>query len=174
MRRKISIEGVNGLSEEEFVALFGSLYEHAPWVAEAAWQARPFASLPDLRRELHGIVRGAPEERQIGLLHNYPDLAGKAAVAGELSPESTREHAAAGLDTLTPGEYETLNRLNAAYRRKFDVPLIFAVREHTKQTILSGAEARLGHSQTEEIEFALGEISKIADLRLQDLVEGGR
>jgi OHCU decarboxylase len=171
MPEKLAIEQVNDLNKEEFVAKFGSLYEHSPWVADEAWRMRPFHSFSELHGAFQAAVREAPQERQLDLIRAHPDLAGRAAVTGELTPESTREQASAGLDRLSPEEYETLNRLNNAYKEKFGFPLIFAVKEHTKQTILSGAEARLEHSRSKEIEIALAEIAKIADLRLQDLVE---
>jgi OHCU decarboxylase len=107
----------------------------------------------------------------MALILAHPDLAGKAAVAGELTPESTREQASAGLDRLTPEEYEAFTRLNIGYREKFGFPMIVCVREHTKESILAQAEARMEHSREQEIEVALGEIAKIARLRLQDLVE---
>ena len=171
MLEKLTIEQVNELDKEGFVQKFGSLYEHSPWVAEQAWHERPFDGLSGLRRAFQSAMYDAPTERQLNLIRAHPDLAGKAAIEGELTPESTQEQASAGLDRLSPEEYEALNGLNNAYREKFGFPLIFAVREHTKETILSGAEARLEHSRSEEIETALGEIAKIADLRLQDLLE---
>ena len=171
MPEKITIEEVNGLDQRGFVERFGSLYEHSPWVAEGAWKERPFRNISDLHGALQNVVRAAPEERRLALIRAHPDLAGKAATEGSLTQESTREHASAGLDRLSPEEYETFNRLNDAYKEKFGFPLIFAAREHTKESILSGAEARLKHSRSEEIETALGEIAKIAHFRLQDLVE---
>jgi OHCU decarboxylase len=118
-------------------------------------------------------MREAPRERQLGLIWAHPDLAGKAAIAGELTAESAREQASAGLDRLTPEEYEDFHRLNTAYRGKFGFPFIVCAKEHTKETILADAAARLGHSRPQEIETQLDEITKIARLRLQDLVEPG-
>jgi 2-oxo-4-hydroxy-4-carboxy-5-ureidoimidazoline decarboxylase len=171
---KLTIEQVNDLSKGEFVQRFGSLYEHSPWVAEAAWDERPFGGVEEMHRAFQRAVRAAPEEQQLALIRAHPDLAGKAAVAGELTEESTREQAAAGLDRLSSEEFEVLNRLNNAYREKFGFPLIFAVREHTKESILENSEQRLKNSREQELETALGEIAKIARLRLQDLIEGGR
>jgi OHCU decarboxylase len=118
-------------------------------------------------------MHGAPRERQLALIRAHPDLAGRAAVAGELTAESEREQASAGLDRLTPEEYEDFQRLNSAYRDKFGFPFVVCVREHSKETILASAAARLGHSRPEEVETALGEIARIARLRLADLVEAG-
>jgi 2-oxo-4-hydroxy-4-carboxy-5-ureidoimidazoline decarboxylase len=169
--KKITIEEVNGLDQEEFVERFGSLYEHSPWVAEGAWKERPFRNISDLHGAFQNVVRAAPPERRLALIRAHPDLAGKAATEGALTQESTREHASAGLDRLTPEEYEAFHRLNDAYKEKFGFPLIFAAREHTKGSILSGAEARLKHPRSEEVETALSEIAKIAHFRLQELVE---
>lgn len=173
MPEKITAEEAGRLSKGEFVARFGSVYERSPWVAEEAWGARPFAGFEALRRAMAGAVEGAPEGRRMALIRAHPDLAGKAALAGGLSPESTREQASAGLDRLSPEEYAAFHRLNGAYGEKFGFPMIFAVREHTKESIIRGAEERLRNTREGEIEVALGEIHKIARLRLQDLVSDG-
>lgn len=171
MPEKISVEEVNHLTEGEFAARLGSLFEHSPWVAEGAWHERPFADLDGLHRALLKAVHDAAPEQRLALIRAHPDLAGKAAVAGQLTPESTREQASAGLDRLSPEEFEGFTQTNRAYREKFGFPMIVAVREHTKETILAAAGARLKHSRAEEMEVALAEIGKIAYLRLQDLVE---
>ena len=184
MAQRVSIDEVNDLDQREFVAKFASLYESSPWVAERAWRERPFGGLPDLHEAFVGAMYEAPEERRMALIRAHPDLAGKAAVAGELTPESTSEQASAGLDHLTPQEYEAFTRMNADYRERFGFPMIVCVREHTKmpstadeiptltkEHILRNARDRLKNSREEEIEVALGEIAKIAFLRLQDLVE---
>src|SRR3712207_1391304 len=116
-------------------------------------------------------MQGAPHEKRMDLIRAHPDLAGKAAVAGELTPESRGEQASAGLDRLTPEEYEAFTEMNAEYRERFGFPMIVCVREHTKDSILQSAGSRLGNAREEEVEVALGEIARIAHLRLQDLVE---
>ena len=171
MLEKVTVGEVNRLSEDEFAARFGSLYEHSPWVAQRAWHERPFGDVSELHDAFLRAMHNASSEHKLALIRAHPDLAGSAAIAGELTPESTREQYSAGLDRLTPEEYEALTRLNREYREMFGFPLIIAVREHTKETILTDAAARLKHSRSEEIETALSEIAKIAYLRLQDLVE---
>ncbi len=173
MPHKYTIEEVNGLDQGEFVSRFGALYERSPWVAEAAWRERPFAGPAELHEAFVKAMHEAPRERRLALIRAHPDLAGKVALAGELTAESAREQTSAGLDRLTPEEYEDFQRLNSAYRDKFGFPFIVCVREHSKETILASAAARLGHSRPEEVETALGEIAKIAHLRLGDLVEPG-
>jgi 2-oxo-4-hydroxy-4-carboxy-5-ureidoimidazoline decarboxylase len=171
MPQKITVDRVNRLSREGFVERLGPVYEHSSWVAEQAYGGRPFNGFDGLHGAMVRAVEEAPEGRRMALILAHPDLAGRAAMAGELTLASKREQASAGLDALSPGEYREFHRLNDAYKEKFGFPLIFAVREHTKETILAGAERRLEHSRPEEIETALAEISKIARLRLEDLVE---
>ena len=171
----LTIQEINNLGREEFVSKFGSLYERSPWVAERAWNARPFASLGDLRGAMVEAVRAAPEGRKMALIRAHPDLAGKAAVAGELTRESEGEQASAGLDRLSPEEYEAFTRMNREYWEKFGFPMIVAVRRHgSKESILRNARERLGNSREAEIETALGEIHEIARLRLEDAVADAR
>ena len=184
MAQGVTIDEVNDLDQREFVGRFANLYESSPWVAERAWRERPFGGLSDLHEAFVGAMYEAPEERRMALIRAHPDLAGKAAVAGELTPESSSEQASAGLDSLTPEEYEAFTRMNADYTERFGFPMIVCVREHTKmpstadetptitkETILQNARDRLKNSREEEIEVALGEIAKIARYRLEDLVE---
>jgi OHCU decarboxylase len=154
---------------ETFVERYGSLFEHSPWVAEDAWANGPFADHEALAQGLEEAMYAAPRDRQLALIRAHPDLAGRAAVEGTLTASSQREQAAAGLDRLTPDEYATFTRTNAAYRERFGFPLVVCAREHTKDSILRTAAARLDHSPDEEIGIALGEIAKIARLRLSDL-----
>lgn len=169
--RKLSIADVNRMGREEFVSRFGSLFEHSPWVAEGGWDKRPFGSVDALHDGFVRAVGEATEERRVALIRAHPDLAGKAALAGELTDESAREQSSAGLDRLSPEEYERFFELNAAYREKFGLPFVVCVRDHTKESIFAAAEERLGNEPGEEIEAALREIARISRLRLEDLVE---
>jgi OHCU decarboxylase len=163
-------EHLVGLDPEEvFVARYGGLFEHAPWVARSAWARGPFAGVDDLHAALVAVVDEAPRERRLALIRAHPELAGRAARAGELSAASAAEQASAGLDRLTEEELERWRALNRAYRERFDFPLVVCVREHTKASIMSWGEERLGHDVEQEIAIALGEIAKIARLRLEEL-----
>lgn len=171
MAERISMRGVNDLHENEFVDTFGSIFEHSPWVAAGAWREKPFDGFAELHGAFVKAVHEAPSERRLALIRAHPDLAGKAAISGKITPESRREQSSAGLDDLTPEQYEAFTRTNREYREKFGFPLVIAVRGHTKETILAEAAARLKRSRPEEVETALAEISKIALLRLRDRVE---
>jgi OHCU decarboxylase len=154
---------------EAFVERYGPLFEHSPWVAERAWEKRPFDDRDDLHSKLCEAMYEAPRERQLQLIRAHPDLAGRAAVEGTLTPDSAREQSSAGLDRLSPGEYEAFTRTNTAYRERFGFPFVVCVREHDKASILATAEARLQHDPEQEVRTALDEIAKIARLRLHDL-----
>jgi OHCU decarboxylase len=163
------MEEVNELGREAFVERFGPLFEHSPWVAADAWSDRPFADRDELFEALRSAMYSAPIERKLALIRAHPDLAGRAAIEGTLTHSSKREQASAGLDRLTPDEYEAFTRLNAAYRERFGFPFVVCVRDHTKESILRVAAERLAHTRDEEVHVALEEIAKIARLRLEDL-----
>jgi OHCU decarboxylase len=157
------------VDRDAFVTRYGPLFEHSPWVAEAAWEKRPFAGDEDVLAKLTDAMYEAPRERQLELIRAHPDLAGRAAIEGTLTADSRREQSSAGLDRLSPDEYEAFTRTNAAYRERFGFPFVVCVREHDKASILATAEARLQHDPEQEVRTALDEIAKIARLRLQDL-----
>ncbi len=169
--RKVTIEQVNALGQGEFVTIFGGVFEGSPWVAEAAWKKRPFGSLDDLHRVMRDVVQQAGGVRQETLICAHPDLVGRAALSGTLTPASTREQASSGLDNLTPGEISRFEELNRNYRDKFGFPFVICARENKKDAILAGFATRLSHSRESEIETALTEIAKIARLRLEELIE---
>jgi OHCU decarboxylase len=164
-----TMDEVNELGREAFVERFGALFEHSPWVAADAWSDRPFADRDELFAALRSAMYSAPTERKLALIRAHPDLAGRAAIEGTLTRSSENEQASAGLDRLTPDEYEAFTRLNAAYRERFGFPFVVCVREHTKESILRVAAERLEHTRDEEVGVALEEIAKIARLRLGDL-----
>ena len=152
---------------EAFVATYGPLFEHSPWVAEAAYDNGPYADRRALEEGLTAAVFSASKERQVALVRAHPDLAGKAAVEGTLTPDSRREQASAGLDRLSPEEFELFTRANAAYHDRFGLPFVICVRDHDKASILEAAEARLANDYETELRTALGEIARIAHHRLE-------
>lgn len=150
------------------------MFEHSPWVAADAFDAAaPFLSLDALHAAMVAAVDAAPREQRLALIRAHPELAGRAAIAGDLGPESTREQAAAGLDRLTPEQHAALTSLTAAYRARFGFPFVVCAREHTADSIIAAVRARGGADPDEEERTALAEIAKIARLRLRDLVDDG-
>ncbi len=155
------------MKEREFVQRYGGIYEHSHWVAEtAAALVDDSADVDVIARVMADCVDNASRERQLALICAHPDLAGKAAVAGELTDDSESEQASAGLDRCSPEEYERFQALNRAYRRKFGFPFVMAVRNCSREQILAAFESRLENDYDEEFENALLEIHKIARMRL--------
>ncbi len=156
------------MDTHDFIARFGGIYEHSPWVAA---QVAPLATdLDDVERLatlMADCVDNAGSEQQLALIRAHPDLAGKAQIAGELTVDSTAEQASAGLDRCSKVEYERFQALNDAYMEKFGFPFVMAVRDRNREEILDAFSARLKNEYDLEFETALEEIHKIARLRLE-------
>jgi 2-oxo-4-hydroxy-4-carboxy-5-ureidoimidazoline decarboxylase len=168
---KVALASLNAADEAGFMAALGDVYEHAPWVAQAAFKQRPFAALAALHAAMMDAVRAAPRDQQLALIKGHPDLAGKAARAGTMTVDSKAEQASAGLDRLSEAEFAQFHRLNNAYREKFGMPFIICVRRHSRDSILQQFERRLQNTMSAETETALGEIFRIAALRLDQRIE---
>lgn len=165
------LQDVNTLSHQQFVETFGGIYEHSPWVAEAAAKQRPFASMQQMKHAFSQAVQQAPESQKLALVRAHPELGHRMGIDPDLSAESTQEQGSAGLDKLSPAEYKQLRDLNDAYQKKFGMPFVICVRQATKAVILEAMEQRLTSSFTEELAEALKQIDAIAALRLQDKVQ---
>jgi 2-oxo-4-hydroxy-4-carboxy-5-ureidoimidazoline decarboxylase len=165
MRRSIS--ELNRVSREKFVRWIGPAFEHSPWIADEAAGKRPFADVNDMHRQLCEAVRVASEEDQLQLIQAHPNLAQR----GALTAESTREQASAGLDKLEHEEQSTLQSKNREYRAKFGFPFVICARLNDKDSIVAAMTKRLSNSREQEIQTALEEIFKIAELRLRDLCQ---
>jgi len=161
------------LSRTLFVERFGAVYEHSPWVAEAAFDAGLGPQADDaagLARAMASAMAAGGDGAKRALVDAHPDLAGKLAAAGRLTAESTNEQAGAGLDQLTSGERAQFSALNDAYRARFGFPFIMAVKGKSKSDILAAFERRLKHEQRQEFATALDQIDAIAALRLKDIL----
>jgi 2-oxo-4-hydroxy-4-carboxy-5-ureidoimidazoline decarboxylase len=165
-----SLDQLNTLSEADFTAALADIFEHSPWVAKAAGVRRPFATLTALHEAMIAAVRAAPDATKLALVKAHPDLAGKAARSGALTADSTSEQASVGLDRLNEAEFARFTKLNDGYQNKFGIPFIICVRRHTKDSILSEFERRLAQDKGDAFETALGEIFRIAALRLDQRV----
>ena len=161
---------MNGLDQAAFTQHLGPLYEHSPWVAERAWAARPFSDRQGLHAAMMEVLEAASADETLALIRAHPELAGKVALAGDLTAASREEQASAGLGSLTPEEFSRFHRLNAAYDARFGFPFIICVRLTDKAGILAAMEARLRNSRAEEISEALRQIGLIGRLRLEDAV----
>lgn len=169
----LTLQQLNAAGGDEAVRLLDGIYEHSPWIAEAALAHRPFRSLAHLKCVMAHVVKEAGADEQLALVRAHPELAGKALVAQSLTPESTGEQHQAGLATCTPDEYARLQQLNADYTAKFGFPFILAVRGPrgaglSRREIIATFERRLDNPSDVELAEALRNVHRIAELRLND------
>ena len=167
----VSLAELNAATREAFVGHLGGVFEHSPWVAERAYDRRPFATREALHAAMVAAVEEAGSERQLALLRAHPELAGRAAVRGEMTAFSTREQGGSGLLDCSPEELAWLQELNRAYTEKFGFPFIIAVRGLDRGAIIEAFERRLGNGREAEIGEALRQIASITGFRLAGLVE---
>jgi len=162
---------INAMDRAAFVQKFGAIFEKSPWVAEKAWERRPFAGLEDMHAAMVAVAKNAPAAMQLALLQSHPDLAGKEAQAGTMTASSVAEQASAGLNALSPAEMTELSGLNAAYKMKFGFPFIIAVRMHTKEGIFFEFKRRLQNDTQTEFANDLQNVYIITRLRLNKLLD---
>lgn len=167
----MTLSEINSLDRAAFTVALGHLFEHSPWVAGEAWPRRPFRDAAHLHAALCAAMRAATRERQLALIRAHPDLAGRLAQRNKLTTESTREQASAGLDRLGDAELAAFQQLNAAYLARFGFPFVICARLNHRATILAAMQSRSSNSPEAEFATALGEIEKIAQLRLTDQLQ---
>lgn len=166
-------ERPSDMNKARFVELYGSIFEHSPWIAEAAHGLElgyAHDSAIGLHNALARVFRSATQEQRLGVLNAHPDLAGKLAAAKRLTAESTAEQAGAGLDALTDQERANFSDLNTAYVEKHGFPFIIAVRDNTKASILDAFKRRLNNDTDVEFAEACKQVERIAELRLVDIL----
>ena len=162
----MTFDELNSKDRSGFVGAIGWVFEGSPWVAERAWDKRPFATLDALHDALSSVVASAELSEQVWLLRAHPELGARASMSGT----SSREQTSAGLDALTRGDLERLQSLNAAYREKFGFPFLLAVTGCTAQDVLNAIERRLTSPRDEEHREALRQVYRIARFRLEGMI----
>lgn len=170
-----TLPDLNSCDSATFVERLRGIYEHSPWIPERAAARRPFANVTALKLALQDVVSAATLDEQLGLIRAHPELAGKAAVAGQLTAESTSEQARSGLHLCSAEEFATLHQLNADYNAKFGFPFILAVKGPTgqgltRQSVIATFARRLKNQRADEIAECLRQIKRIAEIRLNDLL----
>ena len=166
----LKLSNLNVCSKDDFAAALANVFEYSPWIAEQAAVLRPFADVNELFAAMKSVVDRAPEEVLIALIRAHPDLADKTQRAAGLTAESNAEQNSAGLDRLSDAEFIAFERVNNAYRAKFGFPYVVCVRRHTRDSILRDFERRLPNDAKAEAQASIGEICRIAALRLDQLV----
>jgi len=162
----MTIADVNALAPVDFIARFGDVAEHSPWVAREAFAQRPFEDRDAMVEAFATALKSANPDAQRALIRAHPDLATKA----RLTADSSREQAGVGLDALSEEEFARFTSLNAAYKDRFGFPFIFAVKGATKQMILAAFEERVSHSPEAEFATAIAQICRIFRFRIEDRV----
>lgn len=165
----LNLDRINRMDRAEFAQTFGHIFEHSPWVAELAWEARPFDSAEAIHRAMIAAVESRDRAQRIALLAAHPDLAGREAQTGTMTQDSTREQARAGLDALSTAELARIGELNTAYRARHGFPFIACVRHYTKDGILFEFERRLTNDTEAEFRTAHEQIYAITGWRLRAL-----
>lgn len=162
----MTLDELNGKDRSGFVGAVGSAFEDSPWVAERAWDRRPFESIDALHDAMSSVVASARRDEQLSLLRAHPELGAHA----KMSQASTLEQASAGLAELTRDEAERFRSLNSAYREKFGFPFLYAVKGRTALDILDALERRLTSARDIEHDEALRQVYRIARFRLEDMI----
>ncbi len=170
MTRKVNIETVNGMSQSEFCAAFGDIFEHSQWIANRAFDQHPFASVAELHAVMVSVVDSSSNVEKLSLLRSHPELAGREAQAGALTSASTSEQASVGFNALSKDEIVEIARLNIEYQARFGFPFIIAVRQSTKEDIFRNWNDRLTNSEDDEANTALKQVYIIAQLRLEEML----
>lgn len=161
-----AIAALNQMSQDDFVAVLGSVFEETPQIARQAWLQRPFANIETLHEAMVSCVNAMSPEEKLALIQAHPDLGARV----KMAEASVKEQAGVGLDRLSAEEFEQFQSLNRQYKERFGIPFIVAVKNHTKSSILESFRHRLNHSAEAETAQALAEIAQIAKFRLLDLV----
>jgi 2-oxo-4-hydroxy-4-carboxy-5-ureidoimidazoline decarboxylase len=170
---EIDMAVINAMDRTAFVAQFGGIFENSPWVADKAWDLKPFATLDAMHGAMVDVARTAPAPVQLALLQSHPNLAGKEAQAGAMTASSVAEQAGAGLGALQPAEMSDITELNAAYQKKFGFPFIIAVRMYTKEGIFFEFRRRLHNDTAIEFGNDLQNVYVITRLRLNKMLNAG-
>jgi OHCU decarboxylase len=166
----VVLRDLNDKDRAAFVAVCGGFFEHSPWIAEQAWDRRPFHSREELHRAMCQVVTDSSIEQKLALIRAHPDLVGRLAREGKLTASSTAEQAAAGLNALSADEAAAFESYNQQYKARFGFPFVICARQNRKEAILAAFPIRLKNSAQQEISTAIDEIYKIARLRLIDAI----
>jgi 2-oxo-4-hydroxy-4-carboxy-5-ureidoimidazoline decarboxylase len=168
----MTLEELDAMAAEDFVAAIGDVFEHAPWIAAATAERRPFATVTALHADMCAVLAAAPPEVQLTFLRGHPDLGGTTVRKRTMAAFSAEEQGELGLDRLDEARFAIFERLNTAYRERFGIPFLVCVRRHTRSSILTQFARRLENDPATELAAALDEIRLITRLRIAALVQG--
>lgn len=174
-QQPVTVAALSAMDEAAFVALLGGIVEHSPWVAQRVWSCQPFATQDALYHVFAGCIHGAEQALQLALLRSHPELAGREAIEGSMTPDSSAEQARLGLMALSPSLLARLNALNHAYQARFGYPFIVALRLHESlESVLRTGEERLRNDAAAEWPIALQQVCEVMRGRLTRLVHAAQ
>ena len=160
---------INKLSQSDFLLIFGNIFEHSEWIVRKTYYLKPFKNFDDLCFKMINIFDSALKKEQLKIICSHPDLADKAKIGKNLTPESEREQISANLDQCSKKEYEEFKKLNKSYKKKFGFPFILSVKNKDKIEILNDFKQRITNKTDDEFKEAIEQVKKIANLRLIEL-----
>ena len=163
----ISLEKINNLNKSDFLTIFGNVFEKSEWISEKVFDLRPFKNFEDLFSKIIGIYVNSDKKIILKILNSHPELA----VEKKLTINSKNEQKNANLNECTNDEYNEFKKLNIEYKKKFDFPFIIAVKEKSKDEILSYFRERIKNSLNEEFLEAKKQVKKIAAFRLEEIIK---
>ena len=159
------INKIHNLTKNEFIEVFGNIFENARWIAEKLYNQKPFKDFEDLSQKMLNIFENIDKEKKLEIINSHPDLADKTKI-GSLTPDSNKEQNTAGLDKCSEEEFNEFKKLNIKYKEKFGFPFIYAVKGKSKNEILNNFKERVACDIDVEFEEAKKQVKKIASLRL--------
>jgi len=162
------INKINKLSHSEFIKVFANIFENSIWIAEELYKQKPFDNFEELSLKILDIFENASKKKQLIILNTHPNLADKTKISS-LTLDSRREQTNVGLDQCTDEEFKEFKNLNEKYKKKFGFPFIYAVKNKSKNEILSNFRQRVSYDISVEFVEAKKQVKKIATLRLNEI-----
>ena len=162
------INKINKLSQSEFIKVFANIFENSAWIAEELYKQKPFYNFEELSLKILDIFENASKKKQLIILNTHPNLADKTKISS-LTLDSRREQTNVGLDQCTDEEFKEFKNLNEKYKKKFGFPFIYAVKNKSKNEILSNFRQRVSYDISVEFVEAKKQVKKIATLRLNEI-----
>ena len=162
------INKIHNLTKNEFIEVFGNVFENTNWIAEKLYTQKPFENFEDLSQKMLNIFENIDKEKKLEILNSHPNLADKTKI-GLLTQDSSKEQNIAGLDKCSEEEFNEFKKLNMKYKEKFGFPFIYAIKGKSKNEILNNFKERVAYDINVEFIEATKQVKKIASLRINEI-----
>ena len=161
-----SIAKVNLLSENDFIDIFGNVFEKTNWIANKAFNLKPYKNFNELMSTLIKIYENSSKEDCLKIFNRHPELA----IEKKLTEDSRKEQKNANLNRCNNEEFSEFQNLNYEYKKKFGFPFIIAVKGKNKSEILINFRKRIKNEIDLEFDEAKVQVKKIANFRLNEII----